>query len=51
MLVTNQLASLQELQTVYGVQDAYDLLEILIVNRYNENRIAKWQSQTNSSPY
>jgi hypothetical protein len=27
---------LHELQTVYGLEDAYDLLEIVQVDRYNE---------------
>lgn len=29
------MATLNELQTVYGVEDAYNLLEILIVDDYN----------------
>jgi hypothetical protein len=34
--VSSRLATLTELQTVYGVQDAYDLLEILSVDAHNE---------------
>ncbi|MGC8517906.1 MAG: hypothetical protein ACP5P4_05175 [Steroidobacteraceae bacterium] len=32
-------ATLIELQTVYGVKDAYDLLEILLVDQYNERKM------------
>jgi hypothetical protein len=34
-LVSCKLATLYELQTVYGTQDAYDLLEINAVDDYN----------------
>ena len=29
-------ATLYELQTVYGAEDAYDLLEIILVDNHNE---------------
>ena len=35
VLVSRKLATLTELQTVYGVQDAYDLLEIVMIDDYN----------------
>lgn len=35
-LVSSGKATLHELQTVYGVQDAYDLLEVLTVDLHNE---------------
>jgi hypothetical protein len=35
-LVSAKLATLHELQTVYGLEDAYNLLEILLVDRHNE---------------
>lgn len=35
-LVSSKLATLAELQTVYGVEDAYDLLEVLSVDVHNE---------------
>jgi hypothetical protein len=38
-LVSSRLVSLHELQTVYGVADAYDLLEILSVDIHNERAI------------
>jgi hypothetical protein len=34
-LISNRIATLHELDTIYGVQDAYDMLEILIVDGYN----------------
>jgi hypothetical protein len=34
-LVSSRLATLRELQEVYGLQDAYDLLEVLTVDRCN----------------
>jgi hypothetical protein len=30
------MASLNELQTIYGIEDAYDLLEIICVDDYNQ---------------
>lgn len=37
--MSSRLATLTELQTVYGVADAYNLLEILLVDLHNERRI------------
>lgn len=31
-----RLATMAELQTVYGVKDLYDMLEIIAVDAYNE---------------
>ena len=36
-----KLATLNELQTVYGAEDAYILLEILIVDGHNRLVLAK----------
>jgi len=36
ILASSGLATLIELQTVYGVKDLYDLLEIRAVNMHNE---------------
>ena len=33
--MSSKLATLHELQTVYGIQDLYDLLEVLAVDNYN----------------
>lgn len=35
-IVTSRLATLYELQTVYGAEDAYDLLELVNINKHNE---------------
>lgn len=35
------MATLNELNTVYSIKDAYDLLEILIVDSYNHYLISK----------
>jgi hypothetical protein len=37
------MATLYELQEVYGVEDAYNLLEILAVDRHNQNIIRQQQ--------
>jgi hypothetical protein len=34
-VVSSRLATLTELQTVYGVADLYDMLEVVSVDRYN----------------
>jgi hypothetical protein len=36
VIVSHKLATLHELQTVYGAQDLYDLLEIIVVDGHNE---------------
>jgi hypothetical protein len=43
--VSSELATLHELQTVYGAQDAYNLLEVLNVDLFNK-RVA---SRANSN--
>lgn len=35
MIVSARMASLAELQTVYGVRDAYNLAEILTIDSHN----------------
>lgn len=37
-LVSGRLATLHELQTVYGILDAYNLLELMTVDSVNEFR-------------
>ena len=34
-LISRKVATLHELQTVYGLQDAYDMLEIGTIDNYN----------------
>jgi hypothetical protein len=36
-VVSKRYATLHELQTVYGSEDLYDLLEIIAVDTHNEN--------------
>ena len=39
-LISNGLATLNELQTIYSLEDAYLLFEIISVNRYNDRIIS-----------
>ena len=39
VVVSRRLATLHELQTVYGLADLHDMLEIILVDSHNE-RIA-----------
>jgi hypothetical protein len=39
--VSSGLATLNELQTVYGLEDLWDLFEIQAVTRHNENSAVK----------
>ena len=36
---------MHELQTVYGVKDLYDLLEIIAVDANNQREIAEWRER------
>lgn len=38
MIVSSRLATMHELKTVYGLEAAYDLSEIVSVDRYNLSR-------------
>lgn len=42
-LVSGKLATLWELQSVYGIMDAYNLLEVQTVDAHNELRAQKWR--------
>jgi len=44
--VSSGLASLWELQTVYGILDAYNLLEIMTVDEVNQRRVTKWRQRS-----
>jgi hypothetical protein len=35
------MATLHELQTVYGAEDMYNMLEVLVVDNYNERVLSK----------
>lgn len=41
MIVSSGHATLNELQTVYGVKDAYDLAELIAVDSYNRREAQK----------
>lgn len=36
------MATLHELQTVYGLEDCYDMLEVLAVDNFNSRQWAEW---------
>ena len=38
-VIANKLATLYELQTVYGTEDLFDLYEVILVKLHNENVI------------
>lgn len=44
-IISSRLATLHELQTVYGTQDAYDLLEIIYVDKHNDNVIKQLEAE------
>lgn len=44
-VISSRLATLTELQTVYGVHDLYDMLEIISVDRYNHKLLNLPQGQ------
>lgn len=46
-IISSNLASYHELETVYGVEDAYNLLEIINVNNHNQRAVDKWQQSKN----
>ena len=35
MVVSSRMASLHELQTVYGTEDLYDMVEIIVTDAHN----------------
>lgn len=40
-VVINRYATLREMQTYYSYEDMYDMLEMIRVDAYNQNLIAK----------
>lgn len=38
-IISRRLATLHEIDTVYGTQDIYDLMEIIAVDNYNDRII------------
>jgi len=41
MIVSSGLATLNELQSVYGVKDAYQLCEVIAVDAFNRRKATK----------
>jgi len=39
VLVSRRMATLHELQTVYGVEDAYNMMEIIMIDDYNNQPV------------
>ena len=39
--MSSELATLHELDTVYGLEDLYDLLEIVMVDAFNRRKLAE----------
>jgi hypothetical protein len=44
VLVSRKLATLKELQTFYSLEDAYNMLEIVMVDNHNERELTKEQN-------
>jgi hypothetical protein len=40
-VVSRRMATLHELQSVYGAEDLYNMLEILVIDNYNERVLSK----------
>ena len=36
-ILSKRMATLHELDTVYGVRDVYDMLEVITIDDYNRN--------------
>lgn len=41
VIISRRLATLHELDTIYGIEDAYNLLEIISVDNANEIELNK----------
>ena len=37
-----RLATLHELNTVYSLEDLYDMLEVILIDSHNERVVRKW---------
>lgn len=46
-LISGGMATLWELQSVYGIMDAYNLLEVMTVDTANQRRADKWARRKN----
>lgn len=41
MAINAKVATLHEMQTIYGLEDVYDMLEVVSVNNHNEHVMMK----------
>ena len=41
MVLSHKAATLNELQTVYGLEDVYDMIEVLMVDNHNQEVLQK----------
>ena len=48
LLVSRKMATLNELQTVYGMKDAYDMLEIIYIDSRNQADMEKRAARGNN---
>jgi hypothetical protein len=37
MVLSHKMATLEQLDTIYSVEDVYDMIEIIMVDNYNTN--------------
>ena len=44
-MISSRLATLHELDTVYGVEDLYDMLEVLRIDAHNKRLMMKPKDQ------
>lgn len=47
MVISSKLATLHELETIYGTEDLYNLIEVAAVDNYNEYIVAKRNAESN----
>lgn len=41
-MISARRATLAELNTVYSLEDLYDLMEVMLVDQHNERTVRKW---------
>jgi hypothetical protein len=44
-VISSGKATLAELKTIYGLEDLWDMIEVLLVDAHNERAIAKHQEK------
>jgi hypothetical protein len=40
-VISAKLATMHELQTVYGTRDLFDMIEMIVVDRYNTRKLSE----------